>query len=180
MRVAVGLVVLLVLGVIVASRFVGGDDTDTSGETAQTSAAPRTGPVALVTVDAPGAGSAECRTLTGALPDALPNAGDALDRLPLAEPAPPATAAWGDQVREPVVLRCGLNRPAELTPTSPLRVIDDVQWLVVPGESAATWYVVDRGVYIALTVPEHTGTGPLQQISATVASTLDPAPVRTR
>jgi hypothetical protein len=182
LRVAAGLVVLLVLGVVVASRLVGGDDTDagTATDAASTSAAPRTGPVALVTIEAPAAGSAECRGLTGALPDELPNAGDVLSRLPLAEPAPPATVAWGDQVREPVVLRCGLNRPAELTPTSSLRLVDDVRWLRVPGESATTWYVVDRGVYIALTVPAHAGTGPLQQVTATVASTLKSAPVRVR
>ncbi|HEX2130307.1 MAG TPA: DUF3515 domain-containing protein [Actinophytocola sp.] len=182
LRIAAGLVILLVVGVVVASQLVGGDDTgsDTAADTGTTSGAPRTGPVALVTVDAPEADSAECRALTDALPDELPNAGDTLRRLPLAEPAPPATAAWGDQVREPVVLRCGLNRPAELTPTSSLRAIDDVQWLMVRGELAETWYVVDRGVYVALTVPDHAGTGPLQEISATVGSTLAAAPVRTR
>ncbi|GAB3432212.1 DUF3515 domain-containing protein [Actinophytocola sediminis] len=144
------------------------------------SASPRTGPLALVPVEAPTAGSPECNRLTAALPDELPGADLPLRRLPIADPAPKATAAWSADRGEPLVLRCGLGRPPELTPTASLLQIDKVRWLTVRGDAAETWFVVDRAVYIALTVPAGTGTGPLQKLSATVDDTLAAAPVRTR
>ncbi|SFB12076.1 Protein of unknown function [Amycolatopsis marina] len=140
-------------------------------------AANGTGPLPLVPVPAPQAGRPECGTLIGALPEELTSAGDTLARRELAKPAPEATAAWGGAA--PVVLRCGLNQPPELNETSGLRVINGVQWLQVPGEGSATWFVVDRDVVIALTVPDSAGTGPLQQISDTVSANLEPAPPRT-
>jgi hypothetical protein len=135
-----------------------------------------TGPLPLVPVPAAEAGSAECASLLEAVPAELLSAGETLRERELAEPAPAATVAWGET--EPVVLRCGLDRPPELTRTSQLRVINGVKWLQVPGPATATWYVVDRPVYIALTVPDSAGTGPLQQISDTVSTTLDPVPLR--
>ncbi|MBM4507934.1 DUF3515 family protein, partial [Rhodococcus hoagii] len=46
----------------------------------------------------------------------------------------------------------------------------------------STWYAVDRGVYVALTVPNGSGPTPLQDASAAVSEALpqkplDPAPV---
>jgi len=131
---------------------------------------PETGPLALVSVSAPQAAAPACATLTGALPAELPSNGKTLVRRELANPAPPSTVAWGAE--DPLVLRCGLDRPPELTPTAQLRVVNGVQWLQVTGEGAATWYVVDREVYVGLTVPDSAGTGPLQTISDTVASKL--------
>ncbi|MEU6642394.1 DUF3515 domain-containing protein [Saccharomonospora sp. NPDC046836] len=135
-----------------------------------------TGPLPLVTVPAPQAGSSQCTSLVQAAPAELESGGALLLRRVLAEPAPPATVAWGNG--DPVVLRCGLETPRELTPMTPLRQINGVSWLEVPGEGAATWYAVDRAVFVALTVPADAGTGPLQQISDTVDGTLPPVPVR--
>ncbi|WIX88487.1 DUF3515 domain-containing protein [Amycolatopsis sp. DG1A-15b] len=134
------------------------------------------GPLPLVPVPAPAAGSPGCTTLLGAVPSELTSNGTALKVRALAAPAPPATVAWGDA--DPVVLRCGLGRPPELTPTAQLRLVNKVQWLQVAGEGASTWYVVDREVYAALTVPDSAGTGPLQAVSDTVAAKLAPQPLR--
>jgi hypothetical protein len=172
--IAVGLAVLLAVGVIVISKLVGSAG-DTGPAASGTSRAPRTGPVALVSVDAPQAGSAACGTLLGALPNDLTSGPSVLRRLPLAQPAPPATAAWGDGRAEPVVLRCGLGKPPELTPTAELRLISGVRWLPVRGDQATTWYLVDRPVYVALTVPAGTGTGVLQGISETAGRVLESA-----
>jgi hypothetical protein len=135
-----------------------------------------TGPLALVSVPAPQAGAPECATLTAVVPAELTSNGAKLAVRELAAPAPPSTIAWGDT--DPVVLRCGLEKPPELTPTAELRVINGVQWLQVPGEGAATWYVVDRDVYVALTIPDTAGTGPLQEISTTVSAKLPARPLR--
>ncbi|WP_116101067.1 DUF3515 domain-containing protein [Amycolatopsis thermalba] len=161
--VAAVLVVVLAAGVAVIGLVVRG-----SGDEA--------GPLALVPVDAPQAGSAEFAQLIPAMPAQLDSKGTALPRRTIAEPAPEATIAWGSP--ESIVLRCGLGKPPELTPTSQLRVVSGVQWLPVEGPGSSTWYVVDRAVYVALTVPDSAGTGPLQQISDTVAATLPAVPLR--
>ncbi len=83
-------------------------------------------------------------------------------------------------------MRCGLPRPPEFDQASPLSVVDGVQWFEISGASqgieASTWYAVDRGVYVALTVPNGSGPTPLQDASAAVSEALpqkplDPAPV---
>ncbi|KUH85261.1 MULTISPECIES: DUF3515 domain-containing protein [unclassified Mycobacterium] len=146
-------------------------------------------PVPVAAVPAPQASSAECSELAAALPE---NLGDA-SRAALAEPAPPGAAAWrSDGGGEPIILRCGLDRPAEFVAGAPLQGVDDVQWFRV-GEAGAedqsteqqrsTWYAVDRGVYVALTLPQGVGPTAIQQLSAVIAKTLpakpvDPAPVR--
>lgn len=137
---------------------------------------PDNGPLPLVPVPASQADSPECATLVPALPAQLISNGVALNRREIAEPAPAATVAWG--APDAIVLRCGLDRPPELTQTAQLRVVSGVQWLPVEGEGTSTWYVVDRNVYIGLTVPDSAGTGPLQEISDTVAATLHPVPLR--
>ncbi|HEY7595184.1 MAG TPA: DUF3515 domain-containing protein [Actinophytocola sp.] len=177
-RIAVALVALLAVGVVVAGLVLtSGDEPVTNPST---TAAPRTGPVAVVGVDAPDARSADCASLMKALPNTLPDSGKTLHRLAIAKPAPPAAAVWGGDRGEPVVLRCGLPRPDELTPTSALRDISGVQWLPIEGAGATTWVVVDRAVYVALTVPAGSGTGPLQDVSAAVGGALPARPVRVR
>lgn len=128
------------------------------------------GPLALVPAPAPQANSPECGRVLAALPAELSSGGEKLPRRTLAEPAPPATAAWGSP--DPVVVRCGLERPADLTPSSSLRVVSGVQTLLAEGDGSSTWYVVDRAVYLAVTVPGTAGTGPLQQVLETVGNTL--------
>ncbi|GLY66990.1 DUF3515 domain-containing protein [Amycolatopsis taiwanensis] len=162
--VAAVVAVILAAGIAVAGIF------------ARSGGQPGTGPLALPSVPAPEAGSPECATLLGALPLELTSGGTTLVRRELAAPAPAATVAWGEQ--ETVVLRCGLERPPELTPTSQLRVVSGVQWLPVLGDGSTTWYVVDRPVYVALTVPGSVGTGPLQDVSGAVATKLPPQPLR--
>lgn len=134
------------------------------------------GQLALVPVPASGANSPECAQLIPALPAQLTSNGQELQRREIAEPAPPATVAWG--APDAIVLRCGLDRPPELTQTAQLRVVSGVQWLPVEGEGSSTWYVVDRAVFIGLTVPDSAGTGPLQTISDIVAAQLKPVPLR--
>lgn len=149
-------------------------------------------PVAITSVPAPRADSPECRTLIEALPGQL---GD-YRRAAVVEPAPAGTAAWqpeGDG--EPLILRCGLDRPLEFVMGSPIQVVDAVQWFRVGDDGAgndgvgdeaddgrATWFAVDRPVYVALTLPPESGSTPIQALSATIAAALpetavDPAPV---
>ncbi len=145
-----------------------------------------TAPLVLGEVDAPGAATPACAQLMADLPTVL----GGLDRRELVgSPAASGTessdgaqdggtsdlragavAAWGDP---PVVLRCGIPTPAELTCSAGVQVVDGVTWLPLTGQGATTYLVVDRSVRVALTVPDNlTSTGPWQEMSKTVAGAL--------
>lgn len=151
-------------------------------------------PVAISSVPAPQANSPECGALLNGLPEQL---GDFL-RAPTVDPTPVGTAAWqGESGTEPVILRCGLERPSDFVVGTPLQVVDDVQWFRVsdagaapgaapagtPDQARSTWFAVDRPVYIALTLPAGSGPTPIQLISAQITRTMparppDPGPAR--
>jgi hypothetical protein len=137
--------------------------------------------VAVPAVPAPQADGAGCRALIGALPQRL---GD-YQRASLEQPAPDGAAAWRSrQDSDPVVLRCGLDRPAEFVQGSPIQVVDRVQWFQVRAEQQSagdagrsTWYAVDRGVYVALTLPTGSGPTPIQRISEVIDSSMPAKPI---
>jgi len=145
-------------------------------------------PVAIPSVPAPQAASPAC----GALGSALPQRLGEYQRAALAQPAPEGATAWrGGPDGAPVILRCGLERPAEFVVGSPIQIVDRVQWFeVVAGsrdprstdEGRSTWYTVDRPVYVALTLPSGSGPTPIQELSDVIDRTvaavpIDPAPV---
>lgn len=137
-------------------------------------------PVAIASVPAPNADSAECHALLDALPQQL---GD-YRRAAAADPAPAGAAAWQSTADgEPVILRCGLDRPGEFVVGSPIQVVDAVQWFELGDQGRSTWFAVDRPVYVALTLPQGSGPTPIQTISEVIAKSLpakpiDPAPMR--
>jgi Protein of unknown function (DUF3515) len=134
-------------------------------------------PVAIAAVPAPKADSTECRSLADALPQQL----DDYRRAQAAEPVPAGATAWQAD-GQVVILRCGVDRPAEFVVGSPLQVVDAVQWFEVSDAGRSTWFAVDRPVYVALTLPQGSGPTPIQEISDIIAKSLppkaiDPAPV---
>lgn len=165
-----GLPLLLAAGAVVLARTV---DHDGVAPAPQADA-----PLAVAAVPAPAADSPQCAALLAALPDRLQSGSTQLDRRPLAEPVPPGTAAWGAQ--RPAVLRCGLDRPAELTRTAALLQINGVRWLQLRDQAAevTSWVAVDRAVYVVLTLADPTGTGPLQDVSSAITATLPAQPVQ--
>ena len=161
---AIALPVALVVGVIVAAVLA--------------TRHPTTGPVTLGAVPAPHARDESCTKLTAALPNDLGE----YHRADIAAPAPPSTKAWrSDDGGEPIVLRCGLDRPLEFNTAAALQLVDKVQWFQVSGASSgiksSTWFIVDRGVYIALTVPDGSGPTPLQSVSDVVSKVLPQQPI---
>jgi len=137
-------------------------------------------PVPVPAVRAPQAADPPCNAVLAAVPDRL---GD-YRRAELAFPAPPGVAAWRlDATSEPVILRCGLERPDDFVVGAPLQLVDDVSWFRVAEADRVTWFVVDRPVYLALTLPQDSGPTPIQELSDAIAKTLpakpiDPAPPR--
>ncbi|MFR9804670.1 DUF3515 domain-containing protein [Pseudonocardia sp. RS010] len=159
------LLALVVAGLAIAAR---------AGAFDAPAPAPETGPLALAPVEAPEASSRACAGLLAVLPHELP--GDpSLPARPLADPVQDGARAWAAEPR-PVVLRCGLPRPQELTPTSTLTDVNGVSWLTItdgtPQPSLVTYVAVDRPVYVALTTPTEIGTGPVQAVSDAIARTL--------
>lgn len=129
-------------------------------------------PLAIATVPAPHAQDPPCGALLEALPQRL---GD-YQRAPIAQPAPAATAAWQTKA-ESVVLRCGLERPADFIVGAPIQVVDRVQWFEVRRDDRSTWYTVDRPVYVALTLPPGSGPTPIQQLSELIDRTVPAVPI---
>ncbi|TQM14625.1 DUF3515 domain-containing protein [Pseudonocardia kunmingensis] len=145
---------------------------------------PDTGPLAVAPVDSPAAGGPECQSLLAALPAELDGPDGPMPPRPIAEAEQlPGVRAWAAAPR-PVVLRCGLPRPVELTPTSALLEVNGVRWLQIddglPEPVQVSYIAVDRPVYVALTTPVDAGSGPLQQVSEVVRATLPATAVAVR
>lgn len=134
-------------------------------------------PLALGPVPAPAAEGPACAALLPALPADL---GD-YRAATLVEPVPPATRAWqrDEEAAEPIVLRCGLDRPLEFDRASALQIVNGVQWFELrdPAAASSTWLAVDRETYIALTVPDGSGPTPLQEVSDAITATLPERPI---
>lgn len=139
----------------------------------------RPGPVVIAALPAAQADGPECRALLATLPDRL---GD-FRRADTAAPTPAGAAAWRDDrnpAGDPVILRCGVDRPAEFVVGAPIQMVDDVQWFRL--EDAATgrvtWLCVDRPAYVALTLPDGSGPTPIQTMSDVIARTMPAIPIR--
>lgn len=167
---ALALPVLLVVGVLIASSVL--------QRSPPAADAPR---LTIPAVATPAAASADCSRLLSGLPDAIPTGGGLAVRRVLATPVPAGSVAWGGEGgTAPIVLRCGLPRPAELTPTAALLDVNGVEWLEVPAPEAPgsrTWVTVDRGVFVGLTLPDGVGSGAIQDVSRGVKITLASRPV---
>jgi Protein of unknown function (DUF3515) len=141
---------------------------------------PETGPLAVAPVDSPDATGPGCSALLAALPSDVAG----LPTRPVAQADQlPGVRAWAAAPR-PVVLRCGLPRPAELTPSSALLEVNGVRWLQLtdglPQPVQVSYIAVDRPVYVALTTPVDIDSGPLQAVSDVVRSALPATPVDVR
>ena len=134
----------------------------------------RTTPAVIAAVPAPQAQDPACRKLTDALPQRL---GD-YNRAQVVQPAPVGAAAWQPAgAGDPVVLRCGLERPADFVVGSPIQMVDQVQWFEVSQDQRSTWYTVDREVYVALTLPQGSGPTPIQQLSELIDRLMPARPI---
>jgi Protein of unknown function (DUF3515) len=145
---------------------------------------PDTGPLAVAPVDSPAASGPECAAVLAALPAELDGPDGPMPPRPIAEAdSLPGVRAWAAAPR-PAVFRCGLPRPAELTPTSALLEVNGVRWLQLadglPQPVQVSYIAVDRPVYLALTIPVDAGSAPLQQLSDVIRETLPATAVAVR
>jgi uncharacterized protein DUF3515 len=87
-------------------------------------------------------------------------------------PPSPLTAAWGDPA---ITLRCGVPRPATLTPTTELTVVNGVAWFPQPpGAATPTLFTaVGRDAYVELAIPA--SYAPAGPILVAVSNAIAPA-----
>jgi len=88
-------------------------------------------------------------------------------------PASTRTAAWGSPA---VVLRCGVVRPAGLTPTSELVEVNGVAWFLDERPAAYVFTATGRSAYLQVRVPSSvdrtTATAPLVDLAPAVKRSL--------
>jgi uncharacterized protein DUF3515 len=135
------------------------------------SAAAPAAPITVAASSLPAAAQSPCEKVAEKLPVTL-------NRLaPRAVFGPPFVVAWGNPS---VLYRCGVARPAGLTPGSGSEVIDTgtgtghtVEWFPVKGKNQTVWTSIDRAVYIEVTVPAEVQGGEIiSALSGYIASAL--------
>jgi hypothetical protein len=106
-----------------------------------------------------------CRRLIVALPDKVDN----LHRR-TTSPDEGTTAAWGDPA---VLLRCGVGRPAGLTPTSMLAGVNQVYWFIDEQPGVRVWTTVGLRANVEMRIPSKHDPpqGPLVDIAAAITAT---------
>lgn len=150
--------------VVIAFALAGADE-------GKSPAAKTGGPPPPVTVAAPpanAAAEAPCAQVLSALPVTL---GSLPPRVVHTHPDSPYVVAWGDP---PVVLRCGVARPAQLVPDSTADVfnVGGVYWSPVQEKDATVFTSIDRAVYVEVTVPKRVVYQPLPILGEAIASKL--------
>lgn len=133
---------------------------------ATTAGCGKAGPVPLAVTPAPNpkpTAAAVCQRLVSDLPGNV----DDLERRAV-EPTSDRVAAWGEDPA--VVLRCGVARPIELTQTSQLVGVNDVDWFPLERLGKRVFTTVGRVANVELTIPlEHEpAVGPLVDLAATM------------
>jgi hypothetical protein len=163
----------LVVVLLVLTRVLGGGDdgrpvADVEGTPLQERADLPVLPVEAPPI--PPEAEAPCESLLGQLP--LELAGEQSRRV---DSDSPYVYAWGEP---PVVLRCGVERPAALEPTSPLIQISGVNWLVdTTDPDRIVWTAVDRPVYLQVTVSADTDSAPVTALGPVINDTLPRQPI---
>ena len=87
-----------------------------------------------------------CLGLSRQLPETL----NSQSKRPV-EPLNIRTAAWGDP---PIVYRCGVGRPAALTPTSFVTSVNGVDWFPEEHTEGFVFTTINREANIEVTVPK--------------------------
>lgn len=82
----------------------------------------------------------------------------------------PFAYAWGEP---PVVLVCGVDRPAGWTVGASAIQINGVQWFVDTSDPDTTvWTTVDRPVYVEVELPADVDSGPVTALTTPLAQAL--------
>ena len=96
-----------------------------------------------------GSAASTCDALIRDLPDTVMDQGRR-DVTPSPDAGSASGAAWGDP---PIVLRCGVGRPAALTRSSRCDMVDDVGWFSRRRGDGWAFTTIGRVAYVEVVVP---------------------------
>lgn len=167
----------MTLPIVVVVALAVGSAVENGGSGSSTAAPTRSAPLPVLTPTGPSPNSVTIRPCTQVL-QYLPQRLDGLaPRVVHPVPDSPFVVAWGDPA---IVLRCGVDRPAALQPRSSEQIfsangVGGPYWLPVRDAKQTEWTVIDRAVYIRLTVPNSYSQPPLAQVGAAVVKALPEA-----
>lgn len=133
-------------------------------------------PLPLSTLAAPDAEAQSCTDLLAAVDERFTVENpeyEAAEVTPL-----PGLRAFVAADAEPVIVRCGLEQPADYEAGVRLQVVNEVTWLEAAsgtGEQAQQpgYFTVDRPVTIGVVQSPAAGSAPLTSLSAIIADTLE-------
>ncbi|MGW0036653.1 DUF3515 domain-containing protein [Gordonia sp. NPDC003376] len=88
-------------------------------------------------------------------------------------------ATWSADDGDPIVVRCGVDRPNGLAADSRLQAVNNVQWFITDTEEGRgqAYVCVDHRPYVALWVPVSAGNASITAVSAAIGRTLTPGPL---
>ena len=106
----------------------------------------------------------------------LPNTFDGFDAKQISGDK----ATWADtDDGDPIIVRCGVNRPRDFTPSSRLQAVNGVQWFItdtIEGRGQA-YVCVDHRPYVAVWVPVKAGNASITETSAAIGRALTAGPL---
>jgi hypothetical protein len=169
--IATAILVPVVVALVVLVNVRGGSGTDHSGHgpaAIEGSTPSQREDLPTLPVDVPPVtpeAEASCPALMSTLP--LELTGEPSRRV---QSDSPYAYAWGDP---PIVLVCGVDRPAGFVVGSSPIQINGVQWYVDTSDPDTTvWTTVDRPVYVRITLPADVDSAPVTELTPQVAAAL--------
>lgn len=85
--------------------------------------------------------------------------------------------AWIAPGVEPIVIKCGVDAPANYKAGEQVQQVNDVVWFeetkLANGLTSSVWYTVDRAQYVALSMPNAAGDTVITAVSDAVAANLE-------
>jgi len=173
-RAALIATVVTVPVVLIVALLLGGG----SGSSNTSNPSPSGSALPPVSATAPPDSSAATVTTCAKVISALPLRLAGLDlRRTVSNPPSSSIVAWGDP---PIVLRCGVARPAALNPSlsQQLFAVNGVLFLPQRNSERTLWTAVDRAVYVDVAVPTSYRQPPLGPIATALAKVLKPVCVQ--
>jgi hypothetical protein len=172
--IAAAVLVPVVLALVILANVLGGDsgrsDDDPGNGPASVdgSTPPQREDLPVLPVDVPPVtpeAEASCPALMSTLP--LELAGEPSRRV---QSDTPYAYAWGEP---PIVLVCGVDRPAGFVVGVSAIQINGVQWYVDTSDPESTvWTTVDRPVYVRITLPAEVDSAPVTALTPQIAEAL--------
>lgn len=162
----------VVVALVILANVLGGSGDDDTAATGPAeidgTAPPQRADLPPLAVEVPAvtpAAEEHCPAVMGTLP--LELAGE--QSRPV-ESDSPFAYAWGEP---PVVLVCGVDRPAGWVVSAAAIQINGVQWYVDTSDRDTTvWTTVDRPVYVEIRLPATVDSAPVTALTAALAQAL--------